>query len=145
MTISDIEQQLTAALKSRDTVTSSTLRLLLARVKNERIALGHELTDAEMLAVVQSEYKRRKEAAVEFEKGGRQEAAQSELAEGEILSRFLPEQVSESDIATAVAELQVAHNWTAKDFGAAMKVLKDKFGAAAEGGVLAKVLKEKLI
>lgn len=144
MTLSEIEQASIAALKARETIKSSTLRLLLSRLKNERIAMGHELTSAEIEQVVQSEYKKRKEAAGEFEKGGRAELAKSELAEAALLAEFLPAQASVDDISSAVNELAATHGWTTKDFGAAMKMLKERFGASADGALLSQVLKEKL-
>jgi uncharacterized protein YqeY len=144
MTIAEIEQQLTTALKNRDVVTSRTLRLLLARLKNERITIGHDLTDVEVEHIVQSEYKKRKEAAAEFEKAGRAELLEGELAEAKVLLAFLPAQASETDIRAAIDELVLANSFTAKEFGVAMKALKDKFGATADGAELSRLLKEKL-
>ena len=143
MTLTELEQASIVAMKARDSVTSRTLRMLLARLKNERISAGHELETGEIEHIIQSEYKRRK-AAAEFEKGNRQELAQTELEEADVLARFLPAQVSAADIATVVDELVSTHGWTSKDFGVAMKSLKDRFGASADGSVLAQVLKEKL-
>lgn len=144
MTLSELEQASIAAMKARDAATSRTLRMLLARLKNERIAVGHELESGEIEHIIQSEYKRRKEAAAEFEKGARQELAQTELEEAEVLARFLPTQVSATEISAVVGELATTHSWTSKDFGTAMKFLKEHFGASADGALLAQVLKEKL-
>ncbi|MBL8031403.1 MAG: GatB/YqeY domain-containing protein [Candidatus Doudnabacteria bacterium] len=144
VSIQDLEQRVGVALKARDEVTSRTLRMLLSRLKNERIAAGSDLSEAAVLAVVQSEYKRRKEAEAEFTKGNRTELADAERAEAEVLLEFLPAQASEADIASVAQELIGNHGWTAKDFGLAMKALKEKFGAAAEGAVLSRVLKEYL-
>lgn len=144
MTLTELEQASIVAMKARDSVSSRTLRMLLARLKNERISAGHELETGEIEHIIQSEYKRRKEAAAEFEKGNRQELAQTELEEADVLARFLPAQVSAVDIAAVVDELVSTHGWTSKDFGVAMKSLKDRFGASADGSVLAQVLKEKL-
>lgn len=144
MTLSELEQASVAAMKSRDAVASRTLRMLLARLKNERIAVGHELTGAEVERSVQSEYKKRKEAAIEFEKGGRHELVASELEEAALLAGFLPAQADAAQIVSAIEELALAHGWTAKDLGSAMKVLKERFGASADGALLAQLLKEKL-
>ena len=144
MSTAEIEQQLTSALKARDQVKTRTLRLVLSRLKNEYIRMGRELTDAEVLAIIQSEFKRRKEAAEEFVKGGRSELAASEMEEAEILVTFLPPQASESDINSAIDELAAANSWAATDFGAAMKLLKESFGSSADGALLSKLLREKL-
>lgn len=144
VSIQDLEQRVGVALKARDEVTSRTLRMLLSRLKNERIAAGSDLSEAAVLAVVQSEYKRRREAEAEFTKGNRTELAEAERAEAQVLLEFLPAQASEADIASAAQELIREHGWTAKEFGLAMKALKDKFGASAEGAVLSRILKENL-
>ncbi len=144
MTITEIEQAAVAAMKSHDVVISRTLRLLLSRLKNERIAAQRELSDADIISAVQSEYKKRKEAALEFEKGGRPELAKAEIEESEVLLGYLPVQKSEAEIMSAIESMAQEHSWTAKDFGVAMKILKEHFGATADGAVLAKLLKEKL-
>jgi uncharacterized protein YqeY len=144
MSTAEIEQQLTSALKARDEVKTRTLRLMLARLKNEYIHTGRELTDAEVLGIIQSEYKRRKEAAEEFVKGNRPELAAGEMQEAEVLVTFLPPQASDSDIRSAIEELAAANSWTAADFGVAMKQLKERFGSSADGAVLSKLLREKL-
>lgn len=144
MNLAELEQQSIAALKNRETIKSRTLRLLIARLKNERIAAGHELSDEEVLVVVRSEYKRRREAAEEFEKGGRGELAAAELEEAAVLEGYLPAQVAETDIVAVIEEQKSLHGWTNKDFGVAMKALKERFGGNADGAVLARLLKEKL-
>lgn len=144
VSIQDLEQRVNVALKARDEVTSRTLRMLLSRLKNERIAAGSDLSEAAVLAVIQSEYKRRREAENEFVKGNRVELAEAEKAEAEVLLGLLPAQASEADIAKAGQALVDANGWTAKEFGVAMKALKDQFGATADGAMLSKVLKEIL-
>lgn len=144
VSIQDLEQRVNVALKARDEVTSRTLRMLLSRLKNERIAAGSDLSEAAVLAVIQSEYKRRKEAESEFIKGNRLELAEAEKAEATVLQEFLPVQASEQEISVAVQELATANGWTTKEFGLAMKALKERFGASADGAVLSKVLKETL-
>lgn len=144
LSLSAVETALQNALKARDQVTVDTLRGLKTRITNDQIAKGSELTEAEILALVQSEAKRRKEAATAFRDGGRTEQADKEEAELKVLAAFLPEQVSEEEI-TKVIEAKVAENsWTSKDFGQAMGVLKAQFGNTADGALLAKLLKEKL-
>lgn len=142
--LSTLETELVSALKAREAVKAGTIRMLIARIKNERIAQGGELDADAVLRVVQSEYKRRKEAATEYIRGGRQELADQELAEAALLEAYLPVQATEADIAAAFDECAAAQGWTTKDMGAAIKTLKERFGAAADGAVLARIVKEKL-
>lgn len=139
-----IEEKLVSSLRDKNPIATDTLRGLKTRITNEQISKGGELTTDEILALVKSEAKRRKEAIDAFTSGGRAEAAAKETAELEILSEFLPEQMSEQAIADIVAEKVAANNWTAADFGKAMGALKQELGSNADGAVVAKLLKEKL-
>jgi uncharacterized protein len=142
--IQSIEADLITALKARDQVAADTLRALKTRVQNEKIAKGHELSDDELLALVQSEAKRRKEAEAAFRAGGREDAADQELAELKILERFLPAQVSEEELALYIEQQIQSNQWAQTDFGPAMGALKAHFGNTADGGLISKLLKEKL-
>jgi uncharacterized protein len=144
LNLSAIETALQTAVKSREQVTVDTLRGLKTRIQNEQIAKGSELSEADILVLVQSEAKRRKEAAAAFRDGGRNEAADKEEAELKVLSVFLPEQVSEEEIAKVIDAKISENSWTVKDFGQAMGSLKGHFGNTADGATVAKLLKEKL-
>lgn len=139
-----VEAALQAAVKARDQITVETLRGLKTRIQNEQITKGSELTEAEVLSLVQSEAKRRKEAANAFREGGRSEAAEKEEAELKVLAAFLPEQVSEEEIGKVIDAKIGENSWTTKDFGQAMGALKAHFGNTADGATVAKLLKEKL-
>ncbi len=143
MNLQTVETALVTAMKARDQVATITLRALKTRIQNEQIAKG-ELSESDVVGLVQSEVKRRKEAALAFRDGGRSESADNEEAEIAVLTPFLPAQASEDDI-NAMIEAKVAENsWSAKDFGAAMSALKQHFGNTADGSLLSKLLKEKL-
>ncbi len=144
LSLSHIQELLVEKLKAKDQLAVDTLRALKTRIMNDQIAKGSELTSEEILSLVKSESKRRKEAAEAFTAGDRAEAAAKELAEAEILSQFLPEQVSEADIATAIEAKIASEGWTTADFGKAMGALKQHFGNSADGGTVSKILKEKL-
>jgi uncharacterized protein YqeY len=142
--LSEVEDALKSALKDRNQIAADTLRALKTRIQNDKISKGSDLTEAEILSLVQSEAKRRKEAATAFRDAGRVEAADKEEAELAVLAQFLPEQVSEEEI-VKVIEAKIAENgWTVKDFGAAMGQLKGHFGNTADGALVAKLVKEKL-
>lgn len=144
LSLSHIEALLTEKLKEKNQLAVDTLRGLKTRITNEQIAKGSQLTGEEILALVKSESKRRKEAADSFTAGGRPDSAQKELAEAEVLAQFLPEQVSEEEIARAADAKIASEGWTAADFGRAMGALKQQFGNSADGAQIAKILKEKL-
>lgn len=144
LNLSEVEVALQNAVKARDQIAADTLRALKTRIQNEQISKGSELSEADVLSLVQSEAKRRKEAANAFREGGRAEAADKEEAELKVLSVFLPEQVSEEEI-TKVIDAKIAEaGWTSKEFGQAMGALKAHFGNTADGALVAKILKEKL-
>ncbi len=144
MDLQTVETALVTALKARNQIAADTLRALKTRIQNEKIAKGGELAESDMLGLVQSEVKRRKEATSAFREGGRTESADKEEAEIAVLSEFLPPQVSEEDIMAAIDQKISENGWTQKDFGQAMGALKQHFGNTAEGAVISKILKEKL-
>lgn len=143
--LADIESDTHTALKARDSVAADTLRGLKTRVQNEQIAQGHELSETEIVALVASEVKRRKEAAEAFKAGNRPELAEKEYLEAKILQKYLPAQADEAEIRQVVGQMAKESGWsTKKDFGPAMAALKAKFGASADSGTLAKILQELL-
>lgn len=144
MTIQDFEHELVKALKEHNTTEVSTFRLLISRLKNEQIASGAELSDEASLKIVQSEYKKRKEAEGEYLRGGRGELASKEGEEANVLARFLPKQLTTEEATSVIERAVVDHAWTKADFGVAMKSLKEQLGATVDGALLAKILKEKL-
>lgn len=144
VSISQIESDLTAAMKAKDQMTVETLRGLKVRLQNEKIAKMADLTDDQIVALLKSEIKRRKEAAESFSVGGRGEMAQKELAESEILQKYLPAQMSEAEISSVIENVIKDSNFTSADFGKAMGAVKLKVGNTADGAMVAKILKEKL-
>jgi uncharacterized protein YqeY len=144
VSLSSIESDLQAALKQRNQMAADTLRSLKTRIQNEKIAQGKDLEEKDILALIRSEVKRRKEAAEAFNKGGRSEMAQKEQDELSVLEQYLPAQLSEDQVTEKVESLIQANSWTATDFGPAMGKLKAEFGDSADGAVIAKILKEKL-
>ncbi|MDR3642034.1 MAG: GatB/YqeY domain-containing protein [Candidatus Doudnabacteria bacterium] len=148
ISLSQIETDLTAAMKAKDQTAVDTLRGLKVRLQNEKIAksgaAGSDLTENEIIPLIKSEIKRRKEAAESFASGDRPEMAKKELAEAAILQKYLPEQMSQDQLAVLIDEVIGKNNFTAADFGKAMGMLKAKTGNSADGSLLAKMLKEKL-
>jgi len=144
ISLQQIETELVHALKAKDQITANTLRALKVRIQNEKIAKMADLSEEQVVALVKSEIKRRKEAADSFTSGGRPEMAQQELQEAAILEKYLPAQASEAELSAAIDALIAEAGFTAADFGKAMGSLKATFGQSADGSLLAKLLKEKL-
>ncbi|MER7751115.1 GatB/YqeY domain-containing protein [Kitasatospora sp. NPDC097643] len=143
-----LHEDLTAAIKDRDELRSSTIRLTLAAVTTEEVAPGRdkrELSDAEVLKVVGREAKKRREAAEAFDTAGRTEQAARERAEGEVLAGYLPKQLSDEELAAIVAAA-VAESGASgpQAMGAVMKLVKPKVDGLAEGGRVAAAVKAAL-
>ncbi len=145
ISLKQIETDLVTAMKAKDQIAVGVLRGLKTRIQNEKVSkMVEELSEDEILALVRSEIKKRKEAAEAFQKGGNSESSQKELSEAEILNKFLPPQMSEAEIAKIAEEVIASGNFVAADFGKAMGALKMRAGTNADGSILAKVLKQKL-
>ena len=144
ITLSQLESELVSAMKAKDQLLVDTLRGLKVRLQNEKISKMADLTEEQVTALVKSEIKRRKEAAESFSAGGRSDMAEKELAEAKILEAYMPEQMSEAEILSLVDSVVAAGNFTAADFGKAMGMVKAKVGQAADGGTVARLLKERL-
>ncbi|MFF4404859.1 GatB/YqeY domain-containing protein [Streptomyces sp. NPDC001262] len=147
---SKLQDDLTAAIKARDELRSSTLRLTLSAIGYEETAgkVARELSDDEVLKVITREAKKRREAADAFEKGGRAEQAERERAEGELLAEYLPKQLSDEElnaaVAEAVAEAKAGGAEGPKAMGAVMKLANAKVAGRAEGGRVAAAVKRLL-
>jgi uncharacterized protein YqeY len=144
ISLQQIESDLVNAMKAKDQVALETLRGLKVRLQNEKIAKLKDLSEEEMVSLVKSEIKRRREAADSFKTGGRQEMADKELAEAAILEKYLPAQMSEQELVSLIDQIISENNFTVADFGKAMGLAKGKVGQTADGAAIAKMLKEKL-
>ncbi len=142
-----LREDLTAAIKARDELRSSTIRLTLSAVSAAETAgvEKRELSDDEVLQVVQGEAKKRRDAAAAFAGAGRDESAQRERAEGEVLAGYLPRQLSDEELAGIVAEA-VARSGASgpQAMGAVMKIVRPKVDGLAEGGRVAAAVKSAL-
>lgn len=145
MITSTISQQIQAALKSGDSLRASTLRLLSSSLHNEKIAKMRDLTEEEELAIVRRELKRREEAVEAYKKGGRQDLAEKEEKEAEILKEFLPEQMTELQI-TQIVEEEIERVGVSGpgDFGKVMGAVMERLHGKAGGSTVARVVKSKL-
>lgn len=142
-----LESDLRDAMKSRDELVTSTLRMAISAVRTAEVAgkAARELTDDEVLGVLAKEAKKRREAATAFRDAGRTESADKELAEEEIIDRYLPKQLSDSEIAEVVAGALAAGGFTAMaQMGPAMKAAQSAVAGRAEGGRVAAEVRKQL-
>jgi uncharacterized protein YqeY len=147
---SKLQDDLNVAIKERDELRSSTLRLTLAAITKEEVAgkEKRELSDDEVQKVITREAKKRREAADAFAQGGRAEQAEREKAEGEILATYLPQPLSDEQlqeiVAQAVEEAKAAGAEGPRAMGAVMKIVNPKVAGQAEGGRVAAAVKKLL-
>lgn len=140
-----LQERIKEALKSKDAIRASTLRLLLSGLNYELIAKQHGLSEEEELAVVRRQLKQREEAVESYEKGGRPESAKKERQEAEILKEFLPAQLSEQEVSELVDRLigELGASGT-QDFGKVMSAVMAKTAGRADGKVVAEIVKQEL-
>lgn len=148
-----IQQDLNRSIKKREELTSSVLRMILAAIlnkeKEKRYKLKEEkdvyLTDEEIIEVIVSEAKKRKEAISEYKKGGRQDLSDKEEREAGILQKYLPEQLSEEDVRKLVEEaLDETGAKEIKDMGKVMAVLMPRVKGRSDGNTVSGIVKEAL-
>jgi uncharacterized protein YqeY len=140
-----IEQEANSALKNKEQLVVSTLRLLKAAIKNERIALGKSFTEADLIKVLRRELKKRLEAAEIFKTGQREDLAAKELMEAEIIRKFLPQEITDEQLTQIIQAVILEGNFSnVSDFGQAMKVVMAKVMGQADGSRVSKLVKEQL-
>jgi uncharacterized protein YqeY len=143
-----IEQDLKAAMLGGDTQRVSVLRGLKSVLLNEKIAKGTRetgLSDDDALSLISKESKKRQDSADLYVQGGAQDKADAELAEKAIIDSYLPAQLSEDEIGKLVDQaIAVTGASGPADMGKVIGAVRAKAGASADGGVIARIAKEKL-
>ncbi|HEX2896346.1 MAG TPA: GatB/YqeY domain-containing protein [Marmoricola sp.] len=144
-----LRADLTTAIKARDDVRSSTLRMVLTAITNAEVAgkQARELTDEDVLGVLTSEGKKRREAAEAFDEAGRAEQAAKERAEYDVLADYLPEQLGEEEIAALVTEAiesTGAREDGMRAMGKVMGALQPKVKGRADGAAVAAEVRRQL-
>ena len=142
-----LQNDLTAAMRARDEVRSSTIRMILTAIKNEEVSgkEARELSDAEVITVLSREAKKRREAAEAFELAGATDRAANEKAEGVIIAEYLPAQLSESEIKEMIAAAISETGATGpQQMGLVMKSIQPKIAGRADGGLVSSLVKAAL-
>ena len=145
-----LQSDLTEAIRAQDELTMATLRMALSAITNAEVSgkEARQLSDDEVVGVLTSEAKKRREAAESFDAGGATERADRERAELGVLQRYLPEQLTEAEIQAIVAEAVAAAAAEGKTgpaaMGAVMKVVTPQTRGRADGGQVAALVKAAL-
>ena len=141
-----ITTDLTAAMKAKDAVRTSTLRMVKATVMNREIEKGGELTDEEMVKALQSLVKQRRDSIEQFERAGRDELATKERAEIVVIAAYLPQAASREEIEQAVTlAISETGATSIKEMGVVMKAAQGRLaGRNADGRTMSEIVKAKL-
>ena len=140
-----VETDLRASMKAGDKERTATLRMLLAEVKNEKIAAGAEVDETRFAALVRKAIKQRHEAAGQFRAGGREESAAQEEREAELLGAYLPQAVSDEELSGAIRDFLTAEGLSGPAaMGRVMKEMLARYGARADGAMISKLARQAL-
>ena len=144
-----LHDDMTAALKARDEIRKSTLRMALTAITKAEVAgkEARELSDTEIVDVLSSEAKKRRESVVAYREAGRAELADKEQAEADILAEYLPEQLTEDEIKALVTETITATGAAElgpRGIGKVMGALQPKVKGKADGAVVSAEVKRQL-
>jgi uncharacterized protein YqeY len=140
-----IRQDMVSATKSRDLVALSTLRMLLASVKNREIELRKEADDAEVMKIIATSIKQRKESVELYDKGGRSDLVEKETREKEVLETYLPPQMNREDLVSLIEEvISEVGALGVSDIGKVMKDLMPRVTGRADGKEVSDLVREIL-
>ena len=140
-----INDDMKAAMRAKDAPRLSAIRLLLAAMKQKEVDERVELSDTDIVSIIGKMIKQRRESIAQFEKGGRQDLADNEKFEISVLRAYLPQALSDAEIAAAVAEaVQATGAKAMADMGKVMAVLKPKLAGRADMGKVSALVKARL-
>ena len=142
-----LHEDLVAAIRSSDKLVSGTIRMVLTAITTEEVA-GKEartLSDDEIITVLSREAKKRREAAEEFAKAGREDRAAAEKAEGEVIAKYLPAQLTEDEVKKIITDAIAATGAAGPaDMGKVMGAIKSLIAGKADGGLVSSLVKSTL-
>ena len=142
-----LKSDLTEAIRSSNKVVSGTIRMVLTAITNEEVS-GKEarvLTEDEIITVLSREAKKRREAAEEFAKANRPDKSAEEKAEGEVIARYLPAQLTEDDVKKIIASAIAATGAAGPaDMGKVMGAIKGQIAGKADGSIVSSLVKAAL-
>ncbi len=140
-----LDADLVAAMKQREKLKVSLLRMLKSELKYAKIEKGEDLDEREVLDLLTRYARKRKESALEYEKGGRDDLVAKELAEHELVQVYLPRALDEKElgelVSTVVGELEAS---SMKDMGRVMKAVLERAAGRADGAMVSALVKSRL-
>lgn len=148
MLLDNLQADLRQAQLNKDEPGVNTLRLLLSEIRYAEIKKpsDEKLSDEEVVSIIQSEIKKRKEAATGFRQGNREESAQKEETEAEILAKYLPAQLSDMELSQIIDEaITQTGAIETSDMGKVIGLVMSKVKGQAEGSKISEIVKTKLI
>ena len=140
-----IRADLTAAMKAQEKERLSVIRMLQSAIKNEQINLGHELADEEAMNVIRKAVKQRQDSIEQYANAGRNELADKERSEMEILKTYLPAEMSDDELESGLREIIAATGaQSKKDLGKVMKEATARYRGRADGRKIQEVVSRLL-
>jgi uncharacterized protein YqeY len=140
-----INEDMKVAMRAKDVARLGTIRLLLAAMKQREVDERIELSDSDVLSIIDKMIKQRRDSIGQFEAAGRLELAEAEKFEVSVLQAYMPQQMSEAEIAAAVAEAVVASGAKSpQEMGKVIALLKPKLAGRADMGKVSALVKAKL-
>jgi uncharacterized protein YqeY len=139
-----IEEDLKTALKSGDSERLGTLRLIMSAVKNKEIEFKKELNDEEIIKILQTQAKQRKDSISAFNSGGRPDLASKEESELQLINSYLPAELPEEEIEKVVLSVINELNATSADFGAVIGKTMKILAGRASGQTVSEIVKRNL-
>jgi len=142
-----LHEDLTAAIRNSNKLVSGTIRMVLTAITTEEVAgkEARKLSDEEIITVLSREAKKRREAAEEFAKAGREDRAAEEKAEGEVIAKYLPAQLSEDEIKKIIADAVASTGASGPaDMGKVMGAIKPLIAGKADGSLVSSLVKSTL-
>ena len=140
-----ITDDMKSAMRAKDKQALKAVRMILGAIKQREIDERIELDDAQVLTVIQKMVKQRKDSIAQFTNGGRLDLVEVEEAELVIINNYMPEQLSDDEVASAV-DKAIADSGadSMKDMGKLMGMLKGQLGGKADMGIVSQLIKDKL-
>lgn len=148
MTKADLQQELKESMLARDSDRTSVLRMLISAIGYAEInkgGAGYEATEEDVMSVIQAEAKKRRDSIEQYTSANRQDLADKEKAELDMLTKYLPAQIGEDEVRTLVANAVTQSGATTpQDMGKVMGVLMPQVKGKADGGLVSRLVKEAL-
>lgn len=140
-----LQEDLKAAMKEKDTFKRDTVRFLMSAIKQVEVDTRKELSDADIVKIIQKSVKQREEAAAQYKEGGREDLYEKEMKEAAILKSYLPKQLSDEELEAKLKEIIAEVGATSlKDMGKIMGVATKKLAGVADGKRINETVKKLL-